>query len=83
MTLLIYRHLLKRNVNYSDYENTLASINHSDVTGYGIGQRGTQRGEFCSLDKISSRPLCYVLHTSQPFFSHVTFSYLHGLIGLI
>ena len=44
----------------------------SDVTGHGNRQRGTQRGEFYSLDKIfSTLCLCWCIHVAyeSTFFS--------------
>ena len=66
MTLLIYRHSLKKNGKLhrlSDSElkqaRQLKSFSYDiDVTGHGNRQRGTQRGEFYSLHIISFSTLC-------------------------
>ena len=80
MTLLIYRHSLKKSANYTVYlTQRLKQIRQkksfscdSDVTGHGNRQRGTQRGEFYSLDKIfSTLCLCWCIHVAyeSTFFS--------------
>ena len=73
MTLLIYRHSLKKSANYTVYLtqswNKFARKNHSVATVtplvMAIGKRGTQRGEFYSLDKIfSTLCLCWCIHVA-------------------
>ena len=89
MTLLIYRHSLKKKANYTDYLtqswNKLASKNHSVTTVtslvMAIDKEVLNGLEVYSLDKLSFSTicLCWCIAYKSTFFSHVTFSYLHGL----
>ena len=74
MTLLIYRHSLKKNTNYTELKHASFSYD-SDVTGYGMGKELLNGENFAASIKYHSPPFVCVdaLRTSQHFFSHVTF----------